>query len=108
MEHGRKRKHPTSGYFYLNRCFSLFVYDLSPSVTIGFGYQGVDARRKNRLPIRELVYYEKYAEPKVQYSPWFTAAICSSHDLQFYSYSSKSVKLPLVVTKLNNRLPIAS
>jgi nitroreductase len=36
--------------------------DLSPSVTIGFGYPArkVTGKRKNRLPIRELVYYEKY------------------------------------------------
>ena len=36
--------------------------ELSPSVTIGFGYPArkVIGKRKNRLPIRELVYYEKY------------------------------------------------
>ena len=36
--------------------------ELSPSVTIGFGYPArkVTGKRKNRLPIRELVYYEKY------------------------------------------------
>ena len=36
--------------------------DLSPSVTIGFGYPArkLTGKRKNRLPIRELVYYEKY------------------------------------------------
>jgi hypothetical protein len=75
MEHRRKGKHPTSGYIYLNKFLSLFVCDLNPSVTIGFGYQGVDGKRKNRLPIRERVYYEKYAEPKVQYSSWFTVVI---------------------------------
>ena len=36
--------------------------ELSPSVTIGFGYPArkVTGKRKNRLPIHELVYYEKY------------------------------------------------
>lgn len=68
-EHKRKGKHPTSGYIHLNKFLSLFVFDLNPSVTIGFGYQGVDGQRKNRLPIRKLVYYAKYAEPKVQRSP---------------------------------------
>jgi hypothetical protein len=68
-DYKRKGKHPASGYIYLNKLLSLFVFDLNPSVTIGFGYQGVDGKRKNRLPIRELVYYEKYAEPKVQCSP---------------------------------------
>jgi nitroreductase len=36
--------------------------DLSPSVTIGFGYPArkLTGKRKNRLPIHELVYYEKY------------------------------------------------
>ena len=36
--------------------------ELSPSVTIGFGYPArkLTGKRKNRLPIRELVYYEKY------------------------------------------------
>ena len=41
--------------------------ELSPSVTIGFGYPAreLTGKRKNRLPIRELVYYEKYGEPKI-------------------------------------------
>ena len=36
--------------------------ELSPSVTIGFGYPArkLTGKRKNRQPIRELVYYEKY------------------------------------------------
>ena len=41
--------------------------ELSPSVTIGFGYPArkLTGRRKSRLPIHELVYYEKYGEPKL-------------------------------------------
>jgi nitroreductase len=40
--------------------------ELSPSVIIGFGYPatGLTGKRKNRLPIHELVYYEKYGESK--------------------------------------------
>jgi len=36
--------------------------ELSPSVTIGFGYPAkkLTGKRKNRLSIHELVYYEKY------------------------------------------------
>lgn len=36
--------------------------ELSPSVIIGFGYAAreLTGKRKNRLPIHELVYYEKY------------------------------------------------
>jgi nitroreductase len=36
--------------------------ELSPSVIIGFGYPAkkLAGKRKNRLPIHELVYYEKY------------------------------------------------
>jgi nitroreductase len=39
--------------------------ELSPSVTIGFGYPArkLTGKRKNRLPIHELVYYEKYGNP---------------------------------------------
>jgi nitroreductase len=39
---------------------------LSPSVIIGFGYPAsrLTGKRKNRLPIHELVYYEKYGESK--------------------------------------------
>ena len=39
--------------------------ELSPSVTIGFGYPAkkLTGKRKNRLPIHELVYYEKYCNP---------------------------------------------
>jgi nitroreductase len=41
--------------------------ELSPSVIIGFGYPArkLTGRRKSRLPIHELVYYEKYGEPKL-------------------------------------------
>jgi nitroreductase len=40
--------------------------ELSPSVIIGFGYPAskLTGKRKNRLPTHELVYYEKYGEPK--------------------------------------------
>ena len=36
--------------------------ELSPSVIIGFGYPAreLTGKRKNRLPIHELVYYERY------------------------------------------------
>jgi len=36
--------------------------ELSPSVTIGFGYPArkLTGKKKNRLPIHELVYHEKY------------------------------------------------
>ena len=36
--------------------------ELSPSVTIGFGYPArkLTGKKKNRLPIHELVFYEKY------------------------------------------------
>jgi hypothetical protein len=39
---------------------------LSPSVIIGFGYPAsrLTGKRKNRLPIHELVYYEIYGESK--------------------------------------------
>jgi nitroreductase len=39
---------------------------LSPSVIIGFGYPAsrLTGRMKKRLPIHELVYYEKYGESK--------------------------------------------
>jgi nitroreductase len=45
----------------------LIPSEMSPSVTIGFGYPAreLTGKRKNRLPIRELVYYEKYGEPKI-------------------------------------------
>jgi nitroreductase len=40
--------------------------ELSPSVVLGFGYPArkLIGRRKNRLPIQELIYYEKYGESK--------------------------------------------
>jgi nitroreductase len=39
---------------------------LSPSVIIGFGYPANEStgKRKNRVPLHELVYYEKYDESK--------------------------------------------
>lgn len=39
--------------------------ELSPSVTIGFGYPArkLTGKKKNRLPIHELVYSEKYGNP---------------------------------------------
>lgn len=47
------------------------------------------------------------AEPAVQYSSWFTEVIVVIVLVMTYNsipYSSKSIKLPMVVTKLNNRL----
>jgi nitroreductase len=40
--------------------------ELTPSVIIGFGYpvSRLTGKRKNRLPVRELVYYEKYGSSK--------------------------------------------
>jgi nitroreductase len=40
--------------------------ELSPTVIVGFGYpvSNLTGKRKNRLPIHELVYYEKYGESK--------------------------------------------
>jgi nitroreductase len=40
--------------------------ELSPSVVLGFGYPArkLIGKRKNRLPIQELIYYEKYGESK--------------------------------------------
>jgi nitroreductase len=40
--------------------------ELTPSVIIGFGYpvSRLTGKRKNRLPGRELVYYEKYGSSK--------------------------------------------
>ena len=39
---------------------------LNPSVIIGFGYPAneLTGRRKSRLPLHELVYYEKYGKSK--------------------------------------------
>ena len=56
-------------------------------------------------------YYEKYPEPKVHYSSWFTVVIVVIVLVMTYNsipYSSKSIKLPMVVTKLNNRLSTTS
>jgi nitroreductase len=40
--------------------------DLSPTVIAGFGYPArkLGGKRKNRLPLNELIYYEKYGKSK--------------------------------------------
>jgi nitroreductase len=40
--------------------------DLSPTVIVGFGYPArkLGGKRKNRLPLNELIYYEKYRNSK--------------------------------------------
>ena len=40
--------------------------DLSPTVIVGFGYPArkLGGKRKNRLPLNELIYYEKYGNSK--------------------------------------------
>jgi nitroreductase len=40
--------------------------DLSPTIIIGFGYPArkLTGKRKNRLPLHELVHYEKYGNSK--------------------------------------------
>jgi nitroreductase len=40
--------------------------ELTPSVILGFGYpvSKLTGKRKNRLPVHELVYYEKYGNSK--------------------------------------------
>jgi nitroreductase len=39
--------------------------DLSPTIVVGFGYpaEKVTGRRKNRKPLQELAYLEKYGDP---------------------------------------------
>ena len=41
--------------------------DLSPTVVVGFGYPArkLGGKRKDRLPLNELIYYEKYGKSKV-------------------------------------------
>jgi nitroreductase len=41
--------------------------DLSPTVVVGFGYPArkLGGKRKNRLPLNELIYYEKYGNSKI-------------------------------------------
>jgi nitroreductase len=41
--------------------------DLNPTVIVGFGYPAkkLVGKKKNRLPLNELVYYEKYGDSKV-------------------------------------------
>jgi nitroreductase len=40
--------------------------DLNPSIIVGFGFSAkqISGKRKNRMPLDELVYYEKYGNPK--------------------------------------------
>lgn len=40
--------------------------DLTPTIIVGFGFSAkqISGKRKNRLPPDELVYYEKYGNPK--------------------------------------------
>jgi nitroreductase len=40
--------------------------EMSPTIIIGFGYPArkITGKRKNRLPLHELVYYEKYGNSK--------------------------------------------
>ncbi len=40
--------------------------DLNPTVVLGFGYPAkkITGKKKNRLPLNELVYYEKYGNTK--------------------------------------------
>ena len=42
--------------------------ELSPTVIVGFGYPAMEltGKRKNRLPLNKLVYYEKYGDSKVR------------------------------------------
>lgn len=41
--------------------------ELSPTVIAGFGYPAIEltGKRKNRLPLNKLVYYEKYGNSKI-------------------------------------------
>jgi nitroreductase len=40
--------------------------DLNPTVIVGFGFSAkeIAGKRKNRVPLNELVYSEKYGNPK--------------------------------------------
>jgi nitroreductase len=40
--------------------------ELSPTIVVGFGYSAskLTGKRKNRLPLEKLVYYEKYGSSK--------------------------------------------
>jgi nitroreductase len=42
--------------------------ELSPTVIVGFGYPAMEltGKRKNRLPLNKLVYYEKYGDSKIR------------------------------------------
>jgi nitroreductase len=39
--------------------------DLNPTIIVGFGFSAkqISGKRKNRMPLDELVYYEKYGNP---------------------------------------------
>lgn len=41
--------------------------EMSPTVIVGFGYPAIEltGKRKNRLPLNKLVYYEKYGNSKI-------------------------------------------
>jgi hypothetical protein len=40
--------------------------DLNPTLIVGFGFSAkqISGKRKNRMPLNELVYCEKYGNPK--------------------------------------------
>jgi nitroreductase len=40
--------------------------DLDPTLIVGFGFSAkrISSKKKNRMPLNELVYYEKYGNPK--------------------------------------------
>jgi hypothetical protein len=40
--------------------------ELNPTIIVGFGFSAkeISGKRKNRVPLDELVYYEKYGSPK--------------------------------------------
>jgi nitroreductase len=40
--------------------------DLNPTIIVGFGFSAkqISGKRKNRMPLDELVYYEKYGNSK--------------------------------------------
>jgi nitroreductase len=42
--------------------------ELSPTVIVGFGYPAMEltGKRKNRLPLNKLVYYEKYGDSNIR------------------------------------------
>jgi hypothetical protein len=40
--------------------------ELNPTIIVGFGFSAreISGKRKNRIPLDELAYYEKYGNPK--------------------------------------------